>query len=310
MGIVVFGSVFLDIKGYPIENYIPGGRNAGRVEYVHGGVCRNIAEDIANLELRPTLVSLVDRSGMGDEVLRRLEEHKVNIRYMRRSEDGMGTWLAVFNNSNDVCASISKRPDLSPIRDILADSGDEIFRDADSVLLELDMDHAIVKDIFRLAEEYGKPVFAAVSNIRIAMGRRDFLQRLNCFVCNLEEAGILFARDLSDIPPMTLAQDLAGYIQDARIRSMVITLGADGAVWADADGQFGYTASQPVPVIDTTGAGDAFFAGVSVGLTYGKSLRESCDIGTRLASSVVGTLSSTCPRFLPDEFGLDIPDAR
>ena len=186
----------------------------------------------------------------------------------------------------------------------------EIFRDADSVLLELDMDHAIVKDIFRLAEEYGKPVFAAVSNIRIAMGRRDFLQRLNCFVCNLEEAGILFARDLSDIPPMTLAQDLAGYIQDARIRSMVITLGADGAVWADADGQFGYTASQPVPVIDTTGAGDAFFAGVSVGLTYGKSLRESCDIGTRLASSVVGTLSSTCPRFLPDEFGLDIPDAR
>ena len=47
MGIVVIGAVFVDIKGYPLSTYIPGGRNAGRVEQVHGGVCRNVAEDIA-----------------------------------------------------------------------------------------------------------------------------------------------------------------------------------------------------------------------------------------------------------------------
>ena len=37
MGIVVIGAVFVDIKGYPLSTYIPGGRNAGRVEQVHGG---------------------------------------------------------------------------------------------------------------------------------------------------------------------------------------------------------------------------------------------------------------------------------
>ncbi|HCY53061.1 MAG TPA: carbohydrate kinase family protein, partial [Kandleria vitulina] len=31
MGIVVVGAVFVDIKGYPIAQYIPSGRNAGRV---------------------------------------------------------------------------------------------------------------------------------------------------------------------------------------------------------------------------------------------------------------------------------------
>ena len=31
MGIVVIGAVFVDIKGYPLATYIPGGRNAGRV---------------------------------------------------------------------------------------------------------------------------------------------------------------------------------------------------------------------------------------------------------------------------------------
>ena len=29
MGIVVIGAVFVDIKGYPLSTYIPGGRNAG-----------------------------------------------------------------------------------------------------------------------------------------------------------------------------------------------------------------------------------------------------------------------------------------
>ena len=69
MGIVVIGAVFVDIKGYPLSTYIPGGRNAGRVEQVHGGVCRNVAEDIANVELRPTFVSLVDDTGSGQDVI-------------------------------------------------------------------------------------------------------------------------------------------------------------------------------------------------------------------------------------------------
>ena len=34
MGIVVIGAVFVDIKGYPLSTYIPGGRNSGRVEQV------------------------------------------------------------------------------------------------------------------------------------------------------------------------------------------------------------------------------------------------------------------------------------
>ena len=60
MGIVVIGAVFVDIKGYPLSTYIPGGRNAGRVEQVHGGVCRNVAEVIDYVDLRHYFVSLLD----------------------------------------------------------------------------------------------------------------------------------------------------------------------------------------------------------------------------------------------------------
>ena len=57
-------------------------------------------------------------------------------------------------------------------------------------------------------------------------------------------------------------------------------------------------------VVDTTGAGDAFFSGVCIGLTYGKTLREACAIGTRLASTVICTSENICPRFMPEEFGI------
>ena len=186
MGIVVLGAVFVDIKGYPQDVYIPGGRNAGRI------VSRNVVEDIANVELRPTFVSLVDDTGLGEDVVRQLRNHKVNTDYMLRTPDGMGTWLAVFNNDGDVCAAISKRPDLRPLIALLDEKGDEIFRDADSIALELDMDKEIVKRVFAYAQKYHKSVYAVVSNMTIAVERRDFLQQTDCFVCNRQEAGILF----------------------------------------------------------------------------------------------------------------------
>ena len=93
MGIVIFGAVFVDIKGYPLAKYIPGGRNIGRVIHTHGGVSRNVAEDIANIELRPTFVSVVDETGIGADIISRLRSHKVNTDYIVRRPEGTGTWL-------------------------------------------------------------------------------------------------------------------------------------------------------------------------------------------------------------------------
>ncbi len=307
MGIVVIGAVFVDIKGYPLSTYIPGGRNAGRVEQVHGGVSRNVAEDIANVELRPTFVGLVDDTGMGQDVIDKLSNHKVNTKYIQRVPDGMGTWLAVFNNDGDVCAAISKRPDTTPLIRLLAEQGDEIFRDCDSIALELDLEKETVKQVLSYAKKYNKKVFAAVSNMSIAMERRDFLQQIDCFVCNQQEAGLLFSDDYDHLDPEQMCKVLAANVHSANIPCMVVTMGSQGAVYARANGESGVAPAKKVDVIDTTGAGDAFFAGTVVGLTYGKTLPESCEIGSRLAASVICITENVCPRFRPLEFGLNIP---
>lgn len=307
MGIVVLGAVFVDIKGHPQSAYIPGGRNAGRVEQVHGGVSRNVAEDIANVELRPTFVSIVDDSGLGEDVVKKLRRHKVNTDYILRTPEGMGTWLAIFDNKGDVTAAISKRPDLSPLGKLLEEKGDEIFRDCDSICLEIDMESDLVSQVFHYAQKYHKDVYAVVSNMSIAMERRDFLKRTSCFVCNQQEAGLLFGDDYSRLNPQEMEQVLVQNVVGAQIPRMVVTMGDRGAVYAQMDGTSGYCPARNVDVMDTTGAGDSFFSGVAIGLTYGKTLAQSCEIGSRLAASVICTAENVCPRFLPSEFGLDVP---
>ena len=304
MGIIVLGAVFVDIKGYPCAQYIPAGRNVGNVIQVHGGVSRNIAEDIGNVSLKPIFLSLVDHTGTGADVISRLDAHGVNTSWIRRTQDGLGTWLAVFDNNGDVVASISKRPDLSEINTILKEHGDEIFSDADSVALEIDMEEDSLDLVFELAEKYGIEVYAAVSNMSIAMERRNYLPRVGCLVCNLQEAEMFFAHSFDHHTTPELMASLERRVKVAGIRAMIVTLGEGGAIYVGPDGA-GFIPAPKVDVIDTTGCGDAFFAGTVIGLTYGKTLWESCDIGTRLAGSVIATKESTCPMYLPEEFGLD-----
>ena len=232
----------------------------------------------------------------------------MNTSYIRKAEDGLGTWLAVFDNSGDVAAAISKRPDLSAIGDIMKEQGDEIISTADSVVVEIDMDPEILKLVFSLAGKYGKEVYAVVSNMSIAVERRDLLQKTGCFVCNQQETGILFSENYDDCTPEELLRILPEKAANAGIRRMVTTMGDRGAVYYDENGESGICPAKSVDVIDTTGAGDSFFAGVAIGLTYHKSLREACEIGTRLAASVLATKESVCPRFLPEEFGIKSPE--
>ena len=264
-----------------------------------------MAEDIANAELRPTFLSIVDNSALGLDVVQKLKNHKVNTDYILAKPDGMGTWLAVFDNNGDVAGSISKRPNMLHLTDLLVQKGDEIVSTCDAIVVEIDIDKEVIKRCFDLAKKHNKKIFALVSNMSIAIHRRDFIKELDCFICNVLEAGILFADDYLDKTPEEMCSILAEKVQQARIKAMVVTMGADGAVYADMKGNKGICPAKKVHVKDTTGAGDAFCAGVSIGLTYGKDLPGAIEIGSTLAASVITSSENVCPRFMPEELGLE-----
>ena len=173
-------------------------------------------------------------------------------------------------------------------------------------MLECDLDKVLVKKVIELAKKHNKKLFALVSNMSLAVERRDLLKQFDCFICNKQEAGMFFIDDYADKTREEMRDILAEKVVQAQIPAMVVTLGGDGAVYADMNGTKGHCPAIEVQVKDTTGAGDAFCAGVSIGLTYGKSLPEAIDIGSQLAASVITSSENVCPRFLPKEFGIDI----
>ena len=117
---------------------------------------------------------------------------------------------------------------------------------------------------------------------------------------------MMFYDDYEDKTPQEMVEIIAERVQSARINSMIVTLGADGAVYAHMNGEKGWCPARKVEVRDTTGAGDAFCAGAVMGMTYGKTMEEACKIGSTLSASVITTCESVCPHFQPRELGLDI----
>lgn len=303
MGIVVMGATFVDIKGFPRDAYVAGGCNVGQVKYVHGGVARNVVEDIANMGLHPTYVGIVNDTPMGSDVVRHLQERGVNTDYVLTRPDGMGTWLAIFDKGGDLAGSISQRPNMLPILDVLEEKGDEIFSQADSVILEIDLNREIVEKSLELAKKHHTRLFAVVSNMTIAAQYREAMEQFACVICNCHEAGILFGEDYSAMSGQELQTILPEKMAAARIPAMVVTMGADGSVYVDEQGNAGVCPACKVEVCDTTGAGDSFCAGVSAGLTYGKTMAEAVEIGTCLAAKVITSLESVCPCMSAEKLG-------
>jgi sugar/nucleoside kinase (ribokinase family) len=68
---------------------------------------------------------------------------------------------------------------------------------------------------------------------------------------------------------------------------MVVKLGAGGARWGDLE-----VAAEPVEVVDTTGAGDAFAAGFLGARLEGAGRRESLEAGCRIAARAVAQVGA------------------
>lgn len=282
----VIGTIYMDIKGYPETPFYPTGRNKGRIEYQYGGVGRNVAEDLAGLGYHPVFVSLTDISGPGADCTAALERAGVITDHILRKEDSIGTWMVILTPEGDVCANLSKRQDVTPLCAYVDEHGEEIFRGLDGILLEMDVEEEVTERVFYWAERFSVPVFGVISNMTIAKERLAYIRRTRCFICNRQEAGVLFDRDMEHMQPKEVLEIMPEAMHCAGIRQMVITLDRDGAAYSDGV-ICGHCPAASVTVVDSTGAGDSFFAGVSAGLMEGLTLRDACLIGTEMAAKVI-----------------------
>lgn len=306
MDMVVVGVVFLDIKGFPFFKYDAVGTNLGNVLMTHGGVARNVAENMANLGAEVEFVTMLDDDSLGREARLRLRGAGVKLTHAVSTPDkGMGMWLAVFNEKGDLAGSVSHMPDASPIERLFDEKGEEIIRSCRGVALEIDLSEKVSERVFELAERFDKPVYAVVANMSVILRRPDFMARTACVILNEIEAGRLFGREIRALSPEETLEAVSEAAPAMGIRSIVVTMGARGAVYLDAEnGLRGVCPAVPCRVVDTTGAGDAFFSAVVESLARGMRLDDAVTCGARLASMTVSTSESTCPHVDEHFFGI------
>lgn len=89
------------------------------------------------------------------------------------------------------------------------------------------------------------------------------------------------------------------------LRAVVVTRGPNGVVIHDRDGSTAYPA-QPVAVVDTTGAGDAFAAGFLWQIAGGGTLGEAAAAGIAWASVTVQSPASIPPPWQAVRDGGDV----
>lgn len=306
MDMVVVGVVFLDIKGFPFFKYDAVGTNLGNVLMTHGGVARNVAENMANLGAEVEFVTMLDDDSLGREARLRLRGAGVKLTHAVSTPDkGMGMWLAVFNEKGDLAGSVSHMPDASPIERLFDEKGEEIIRSCRGVALEIDLSEKVSERVLELAERFDKPVYAIVANMSVILRRPDFMARTACVILNEIEAGRLFGREIRALSPEETLEAVSEAAPAMGIRSIVVTMGARGAVYLDAEnGLRGVCPAVPCRVVDTTGAGDAFFSAVVESLARGMRLDDAVTCGARLASMTVSTSESTCPHVDEHFFGI------
>ncbi len=297
MKIGVIGSVFVDCMGRPTKGYFdPKGRNVGDVSFVHGGVGRNIAEDIRLAGSDVLLLGSVDNGPLGEAVLKHINEVGISSDYIVSAESGMGIWLAITDLTGEVAASISLQPDYSLMENLLEEKGSEFIEGCNSVALDADITEKIFNKTCDLCRKKKKPLYVATSNMEVVMAVQDRFDDMAAFICNKIEIGRLFGKDvegLSNKEILKLIEKDGSYFD---FHTLIVTTGADGVVWHDFDtNESGSLLSIASDIKDTTGAGDSFFAGFVYARTTGASLEDSVRTGLKFAASTLSYVGPVNP---------------
>ncbi len=300
---VVVGVTFVDVKGFSRNKYDPIGRNPGMVKIVHGGVSRNVVENFANVGMPVSFASMLEDTAIGRDVARHLENAGADLSdIVMADHDGIGMWLVILDENGDLAGSISCMPDLSVLEKLFDEHGDRIISKAENVVLEIDTNERIAERVFELAEKYDKKIYAIVGNLSVILPHLDYLKRTDCFICNEVECGKIFKTDVENFDPKQMLEFLVPAADKLEIPAIVVTMGSLGSVYYDSvSGEKGICPAVPTRLVDSCGAGDAFFSGTVMALTKGMKLGEAVKYGARLASMTIASDESSCP-VCPDFF--------
>lgn len=279
--ISVIGGANVDLSASLNDAFIAADSNPGHIDVGYGGVARNIAHNLALLGTRPQLFTVFGGDLFGGLLLDHCKQQGIDVHLSERdSSQRSGIYLCINNHGGEMIAAVA---DTEAIRLItpewLEKKVGEINR-AEFIIADAN----ISEDSLRwLMENVTAPLF--IDGVSSTKAHRVVnalckmkLPYLHTLKLNLKEA-------LAVTNTSTYAQ-AAQALLNMGIAHVYITLSGEGVYCRNVAEEWLFPIL-PGEIVNTTGAGDAFLAGVVFAHAKGIAFPQTAQYGLMAARATL-----------------------
>lgn len=287
--ITVVGGVNVDIGGFSTAPLKDRDSNPGRVSLSLGGVGRNIAHNLCLLGKEVRLATVMGQDANASLLYAGCEAIGMDLSL---SEALLGqrtsTYLFIADSDNDMRLAVSDMDIYQAVTPEFLAARMDVINAGDAVVVDTNIP---AESILYLAQHAAVPVIADPVSGAKAPRLVEALPYLTALKPNALEAEILTGEDASTQEGICRA---AQKLVEMGVKNVLITMGGDGVCCADASGV------QIVPafaaqVRNATGAGDAFTAGLTIGLLEHRPLKDVARLAQAASVIAIGSDETVSP---------------
>lgn len=256
--VVAVGGANIDIHGGPTARLRRRDSNPGRVQTSPGGVARNIAENLARLDVDCRLIAPLGTDYYGDLLLRQGREAGIDMRHsFKVDSQSTSTYLSVLDESGDMLLAISDMAILDALDGRVLEKHEKMLLQAAAIVVDLNIgDDALAYLANHCAQ---RPIFVDTVSTTKAVRIRPYLGVVHTLFPSLIEAEALSGlKGRSD----RSLERMADWFHQQGTRQVCITLGKNGAFFSGDGLQARLAPVGAGTVVNAGGAGDAFAAGM------------------------------------------------
>ena len=278
--IVVIGSLNMDLVVKAARAPKRGETVMGEeIHFIPGGKGANQAVGLARLGAETTMIGAVGSDAFGEELKRALQKDGVNISNVKvlTSEATGVASILLAEGDNSIVVVPGANAQCLP-EDL--DRCEEKLAEADLVLLQLEIPLMTVEYAVKLARKHGKTVMLNPAPAQSLS--QELLSKVDYLTPNRSELALLTGMSEES----TIAKGIERLLE-VGVSCCVTTLGAEGVAFREKGGSLVKVLGHKVPVVDTTGAGDAFNAGLAFALAQKKSILEATEFAVQVSALAV-----------------------
>ena len=291
--VVVVGAINMDIKGKSFRTLVPYTSNPGTIEISAGGVGRNIAENLARLKVKTTLISALSTDPFSAVLVEETKASGINFEHsIVTDKHPSSLFLAVMNHRGDLINAISDMSLLSVITPDFLKTKEELLLSADYLVLDADIPSDSLDYILTLGQNANIPVCVEPVSVKKAVNLLPYLDRITIVTPNREEAETLAGKEIKGGAKGVI--EVGDAILEKGVKYAIITLGAEGVYLASKDMKR-FISSISTVVEDSVGAGDSMVAGMIYSLCKGSSIYDAIRMGIATATLTLTTKKAVHP---------------